>query len=68
MQHEAYKPHKTVVFYGSDSRQQLNGSLDYSRDFFVAQKPSKGSAFRTEGHVIVPFLQLILNNYKISPN
>nr|DAU14966.1 MAG TPA: hypothetical protein [Caudoviricetes sp.] len=23
MQHGAWKPHKTVVFYGSDSRQQL---------------------------------------------
>lgn len=36
MQHGAYKPHKTVVFYGSDSRQQLGKSLDDSRDFLLS--------------------------------
>ena len=34
MQHGAYKPHKTVVFYGSDSRQQLVESLVFTRLFF----------------------------------
>ena len=38
MQHEmqrgAYKPHKTVVFYGSDSRQQLVDSLVFTGLFF----------------------------------
>lgn len=36
MQHGAWKPHKTVVFYGSDSRQQLGKSLDDSRDFLLS--------------------------------
>ena len=30
MQHGAYKPHKTVIFYGSDSRQQLVDSLVFT--------------------------------------
>ena len=34
MQHGAYKPHKTVVFYGSDSRQQLVESLVFTGLFF----------------------------------
>nr|DAL64459.1 MAG TPA_asm: hypothetical protein [Caudoviricetes sp.] len=33
MQHGAWKPHKTVVFYGSDSRQQLVESLVCTRLF-----------------------------------
>ena len=33
MQHGAWKPHKTVVFYGSDSRQQLVESLVFTRLF-----------------------------------
>ena len=34
MQHGAYKPHKTVIFYGSDSRQQLVDSLVFTGLFF----------------------------------
>nr|DAY47443.1 MAG TPA: hypothetical protein [Caudoviricetes sp.] len=36
MQHGAYKPHKTVVFYGSDSRQQLVESLVFTGLFSLS--------------------------------